>query len=342
MHPSAFRSLTAIAAGSLVLALAACSPDADDPAEELGPLDVMFEDLYGDWSQEDGDAMNRQVEELTARCMAEEGFDYSPVDHSGSTISYSSDDLDVEWGTLEFAEQYGYGITTDPWGHEDEDRIQEMDGWSDPNQEYVEAMSDTERDAYYEALHGPGIDESEFEDGQDVEWDWTQGGCQGWAQHQVYEGGADGEEYETLQAEIMTMWETMQADPRVTAVEAEWASCMADAGHPGLTATGEAEEQFYEQVNAAYDSIDYDAMSETEMEEFDWEAHDAAVKAELAALTPREIETAVADYTCREEVDYDATFREVNFELQQDVVDRHGPEIEAWIESMRAARTTSE
>lgn len=323
---------TAIAVAALVLA--GCGGQGEgkekDAADEAGPLGAFFEKAYGDWDEDAAIAQANRVEEITAECMADLGFDYTPVDQAQGFVD-QGEELDVEWGTLEFAEQYGYGITTDPWsGTVDEEPVTE---WVDPNQEYVEAMSETEQQAYYEALWGNPVWEDE--DGEPVEYDWTQHGCQGKAQHEVYEGGAATEEFADLEEEMNAVWEGVEADPRRGELEAAWAACMADAGHSGYTRVGEPEEQLSEELNSLWEEFSPDP----EATEEDWAALEKQIEEQRKALTPREMELAVADFTCREEVDYDDKQMEIAHEYEQRFVDEHKAELEAWAEAMRASRS---
>lgn len=321
------RLSAAAGAAALALVLAGCSgsPSAE-PTADTGPIQELFENVMGDWNEDDYTAEMRRIEELVAECMAEQGFDYIPVDYS-SQVGFSSDDLEVEWGTLEFAELYGYGATTDPWGSLEEQAP--GDEWEDPNWPMVEAMSESEQTAYYEALHGP----MDFEEGDEVEWEynWEEAGCHGWAQHEI-QGGEDNpwedDRFAGLQQEMELMWENVQADPRLTEIEAEWAACMADAGYPGFTQVHEAEESIYEASNEVWENASGDLPPDAPEEA--WADAEAAAQAELSALTEREIATAVADYTCRAEVDYDAQRRAVELEYEQDFFDTHRTELEEW------------
>ncbi|WP_250443215.1 hypothetical protein [Actinotalea sp. C106] len=335
MRTTTSRSFLALTGAGLVLTLAACSggDSESSSAPEPGPLEVYFEDLYSDWDSDEGQAQMMRAEEIAAECMAEQGFEYIPQDTSGGA-SYSSEDLDVEWGSAEFAEQYGYGITTDPWGTGEEEPVAEEE-WVDPNAEYVEAMSQSEQDAYYAALYGtdPGPAEGEEEE---WEYDWELAGCQGLAQHEVYEGGdtADSEKFAALEDEMTRMWEATEADPRLSEASAEWASCMADAGYPGLAAVGDAEEAFYEELNAIQEEAYGQDLGEDATAE-EWEALDAAAREAQSELTPREIETAVADVECRDEVGYTEVQTEVNHEHQQEFVDAHKADLDAYVEHVR-------
>ncbi|MDT0166868.1 hypothetical protein Q9R32_15040 [Actinotalea sp. AC32] len=325
---------------ALLLALAACGggsqgPDdgtADD--EQPGPLQAYFEQIYGAWDEESSNAQQMRVEEITAECMTEQGFEYVPVDWSqagGGTVV----DEDLEWGTPEFAAEYGYGITTQPGATEEPLPQEPVDEFVDPNSEYVEAMTDGEREAYYLALHGDlYADETS---GEEVEYDWTRAGCQGAAQHEVYEStGLDAEQTAALEDEMSTMWESIQTDPRITGLDEEWSSCLADKGFTGYAKVGDPETQLSERSNAVYEEV-YGEMDQ-ELTEDEYAALEEEVQARLAELTAEEIEIAVADVGCREEVRYDEVQREVSTEYEQEFVDAHKDELDAWVEAAEAAR----
>ena len=340
-------AVAAAACAALALTLAGCgsggsngdgAASAEEP--ELGPLDEYFEQMYGDYDEEQGNADMIRVEELTAECMADLGFQYTPVDYSsqGGTV-VSSDAEDIPWDTLEFAEQYGYGATTNPYGEEQPLPEEEGQEWVDPNQEYVETMSETEQAAYWEALYGvQTFDETDPE--AEYEYNWEDAGCQGSASNEVYGdmgmgGGED--EFAALQEDMNTMWESAMADPRMVELNAEWATCMADAGYAGLAEPTDAQNLIFEKTNAIYEDAYADVDPNVEMTEEDYAAIEEGVQDDLAAVTEEEIETAVADYTCRDEIELTKTQQAINIEYQQDFVDQHKDELDAWLESTQAA-----
>ncbi len=341
-----------------VLLLTGCSGGGEDGDEDKGaaafdwtpgPLDEYSARIYGysydedqksqEEMQAEADAQNREVEELVASCMQDQGFDYIPNDTNGGTV-YAGDDLDVEWGTREFAEQYGYGISTDPWSSS-EMPVDDGSEYVDPNAEYTEAMSESELQAYQEALWGPPQEYVEGEEPQ--EYDWTTAGCYGSAQHEVYEtSGAETDEYSALEDEISSFWETVQADPQIAELHAAWGSCMADAGFDGMTNVNESTQPLYDEWNQlqGWEDPDYQALLET----WDWEAEpDGPPQPEadadaVAAFTKKEIETAVADFDCQQEVDFQAESQRIDHELQQQFVDQHEAELEAWASAAESAR----
>ena len=67
----------------------------------------------------------------------------------GNEVFFSGFDEDLDPTSREWAETYGFGFTT--FAYEEAGAIEE-DQWVDPNQGYVEGLSDSARDAYYAAL----------------------------------------------------------------------------------------------------------------------------------------------------------------------------------------------
>jgi hypothetical protein len=273
--------------------------------------------------------------------MGEQGFDYTPNDSNGGTV-YSSDDLDIEWGSMEFAEEYGYGISTDPWGMED---LPEPDQeYVDPNQEYLESMSESEQQAYSDALWGaPQEDAAGAEEDVAVEYDWTTAGCYGEAQHEVYDMGATStpDEFSALEEEINARWEQAAADPKVAELDAAWASCMADAGFSDVTTVNEVQNALYEEWNELQGyGPEYQAL----IESWDWEANpDGPAQPEkdqaaVSAFTAKEIKQAVADRGCQDSTKYQEKALEIDHASQQEFVDQHRDELEAWATAAAEAR----
>lgn len=325
---------------ALAVGLTGCGGGDEPSAREtpMGALDKMFEEAYSDWDEEASNAKQMQVEELMAECMLEQGFEYVPVDYSamdGARSAVAVEEDDIPWGTLEFAEQWGYGITTNPY-EDSEEPVEPLpidEGWEDPNADIVADMSESEQAAYYEALYGPQSDEPIDPEGEWVPPSWEEMGCSGYAQHEVYGdsafGGGEDDPFAELMEEMNRMWESISTDDRILATESEWASCMADAGHANLAKVGDAEQIIYTQVdpiwNDAYSDMPPDATEE------DYRAVEDEIQEQLAAITPQEIELAVDDFTCRDEVGYQDAYDEVNLDLQQQFYDAHKAELEEWV-----------
>ena len=320
------RGLAAAGVGAALL-LGGCTsaPAAgtDDAREEqeVGPLGEYFERLYGDQSPEEMEAQMREVEELTAACMQEQGFDYSPMDTSSfSDVMVEGDDVD--YGSEEYVATHGYGMTT--WEAEAEE-VPEDEAFADPNADYVATMSESEQAAFYEALYGPmeEIEESDPE-AEMAEYDWSTAGCSGEAQHEVEVASGVSDPYSdpafaSLQEEMDQMYSSLESSPELAAVDAEWAECMADAGYPGYSTQMDA----MDDISARSEEL-YSATTEDSPEP------DAAALEELQQV---EIDTALADHRCKEDVEYDETYQEVSLEAEEAFVEAHRAELDAWVES---------
>jgi hypothetical protein len=89
-----------------------------------------------------------------------------------------------------------------------------------------------------------------------------------------------------------------------------------------------------------WEDPEYQALMET----WDWEAEPDGPPQpepdadELAAFTKKEIAQAVADFGCQEKVEYSKTQMEIDHELQQEFVDAHRDDLEAWASAAEAKR----
>ena len=351
--PARRAVLSSVAALAVVLPLAACSGD-DEPEptptpteEEAAPLEAMLTEYLSDWSDEDIQQRLAEMERQVAACMADEGFDYTPVDYSEVEFDLGST-LELEPGSAEFAEQFGYGITTDPFTSGDTEV-------TDPNEAYVAAMSDAERDAYLTALYGAAYADAgaTAEDETLEDYDWEEAGCTGRAQQQVMTSGLQDETFSALQADMLQMLADADADPRLAQVSTDWSACMLDAGFDGLERVGDGEAAIGAEVEAtraeiyggaaAGDADDPAAAARRAMLGAAGGADpqlDAAFDEALAEITPREIDMAVADAACRAEVGYDDVRRQVDTQYQLAFLAEHADEIQTWLETLSGAGET--
>lgn len=297
-----------------------------------GPLDKywMALDSGEEWSQEKFDEREGRVQELIAQCMAKEGFEYIPNVSGGGVIIDETDGDDVEWGSLEFAEQYGYGIVSWP-GMETSMTEATVDDYTDPNEGYVESLSDSEQQAYFETLYGK-MDEVEdiaFEDGEEAEeiyeydYDWTTAGCWGQADHEVH-GDEDGigalwddpEFADMLQALQDMSSEIYEGGQGMSEIDAEWASCMADAGYPGLTSKWDAQ------------TVMADEYSEMQ---FDGEEWVEPTKEQNDEFQKRETQQAVADWKCADKINFEDRVVELEMKMQEEFVAKYRDQLEAMV-----------
>lgn len=350
--PLPVRRLSALVAlpAALVLAgaLTACSSDGggggggdDDLSYEDSPLNKVFSDIssWSDMSEEEMQALNeeqnRKVEELVAACMAEQGFDYEPNVQSAG-VSYSSEQYEG-MEPLEYAQQYGYGMTTwedTPTGQEMSQ--QEPDEYVDPNADVYETMSETERAAWDAALWGAPQEYDEEADAESYEYDWESAGCYGSAQHQIYEVDSPDAALIALQqdpqyAELFDgmndLYTNLASDPKMSDLNSKWSSCMADAGYPGFSTVDDAMNSINEAQNALYEDVDEDAWADP-----------SYTGPDLTELKTQEIATATADFTCRAEIDYEDESLRIQFELEQEFLDQNRDAIDSYVAAAQAAR----
>ena len=231
--------------------------DPDQPETLAGYLGVPWLSFDLSDQQDMYRRQEQQAQELIAACMAQEGFEYIPAVRP---------DLDEGFGNpwdVEYAREYGFGISTtfgETFALDDSD-------WVDPNQAIIEALSESERNAYFEILYGfsdaaapldpespadsdgssgiatesEGEGTAEAEPSVDAYEDLFGQSCSGQAYEQVYAIGRFEEIYEQLDLE--SMFERMEADPRVKDFGDDWADCMRERGYE------------YDEPDALYDSV---------------------------------------------------------------------------------------
>lgn len=334
MRKTALSMFAILAVGAV--ALAGCAKDSGqsgataDPVEE-GPLDKYWSAIYGgeEWTEEQYQDQDRKREELIARCMADEGFEYIPAD--STSYSFSAEDTDgPQWGTLEFAEQYGYGMISWP-GMEDMSE-EPTDEYVDPNQDYVESLSPSEQEAYWSTLYGAPMTEEDMELQEEdeegasyYEYDWTTNGCWGWADHELNGETSNANfwedpEFEDMMTALESMYTTLyEGNADLAALDAEWAACMAESGFDGMTTKMAAQDTLYEEYNALYSSGgDDDEWVEPAKEKVD-------------QFQAQEIKQAVADWKCSDKMDYDKRYRDIEIRAQEEFVAKYKDQLEAMV-----------
>jgi len=312
-RPSNRQSLIAAMSLTGALLLTACGGTDAPAADEDSPLTSFYKSISGDLDpeaqQKKFEEQNRKAEELVAACMAEQGFEYTPVDQSAGMVT-----MDEERDPEEYAAEYGYGMTIvqEPSAEEQA----EMESYVDPNQAYTESMSETELNAYYAALHGDMAAAEPDENGEIPPMETAEMGCWGAAQNE-----ASGGEQELWESEDMIafsdasskLYEDIAKSPKMDEVTAKWSDCMADAGFDHATPQ-EAMDSFMEASNSLYENQSPEGPSEAEQAEID---------EKLSTLQEEEKDTAVADQACQEKVGYQDVYRTVTFELEQAFVDEN-------------------
>lgn len=305
-----------IAAAALVLS--GCG-GSGDPSERKSPLDEYMNTLYGtdmspDELQERAEAENKERENLIAACMQKEGFEYIPSENNGAVYISNDEENPFEPDKKEWVEEYGYGVFN--WPGRD-DPIPEGQEYEDPNQEYLESLSESEQMAYYEALNGPGPTEEELND--DGSWETTaeNSGCWGKAffdnpTNNVWQD----KQFEDIIERINTFYQGQSDDPGFAEVEAAWAACMAEQGE-SFKAQGDAVNSIYDAQNEYWEEVN----NSGDMPEED--------SPEMTKIQEREIELALKDLECRESTDYTNKRLDVQFKLEEQFIKENKADLDA-------------
>lgn len=272
-------------------------------------------------AQAEFEAQEARIQELVRTCMVEQGFEYIPVVQPQANFAVMTDSEE------EFVREQGFGITT--WyGNEELNQPTEGSDWVDPNQEIVEAMSESERTAYYEALYGPpdqGEPQVDEETGETMYvMEGFGAGCMGQAQEEVY--GNQNALWEEMQPEFDEMWQRMQADPRMVEANEAWAGCMTGRGFE-YTTPDEMYQSIFEDFQKRFEAIvgpnggyvdPMEGWSQEEIDSFFAEKSQEEIEAffaqaqeesearvdkdALAALQQEERDLAVANYECSQDL----------------------------------------
>lgn len=314
-------ALPALTAAVAALVLAGCtgggsSAPSDD---ETGPVTAFFEKVGGSFEDEDFERQQREVEEIVATCMAEQGFEYTPADPM-SMGGTDGEDL-PEWDSKEYAEQYGYGATTSNEMYGDGEE------YVDPNADYIASMSESEQTEFYAALYGTAMEvDPEADPEAEVEYNWEDGGCQGKASHEVYEQGQiwDDPALKDMFDEMNAEYENLADDPAVSESQEEWATCIAEAGYDFATPE-EAQQSIFDELNALYEAV---APADPEAE-VDPDASFEPDEAAMAALKEKELKLANADFACKESSGYAEAQKTANLAMEKRLWEKYGEQLEA-------------
>lgn len=233
-------------------------------------LGLVPQDEMEAYYAEQGEAQQQQIQD----CMREAGFEYN-LDNQ----MMSMEDPRADMAPLEWAQQYGFGVWTqmDP----DNSPYASMDATEWANQEIVEALSESERNAWFEANNR--CNEEAF------------------AEDDIYRNPM-------VQQALEDFYEKVNNDPRVRDAEEAWRGCMADAGQPF-----ETEQEMYDEVYAVWNGDDELADLESQFYESEAWLADSPDHAQWQELVDEEIAIAVADATCT------PTLQDVREEVQKDM-----------------------
>jgi hypothetical protein len=298
----------------LSFAVAGCS--SSDAAEDLdlskSPLTEYTEVIYGNQDQDDFVKQQVEVEKLVAACMAEEGFEYIPVDQNQGQVVSSEEMEDTD--TEEWVASHGYGMSQTP--EEIEDSNDNAVEWVDPNQPYIESLSEGEATAFYEVLYGVQPTDEELNEDGSYDYKWEDAGCQGAAQHEIQgESVYEQEENKALFDSMNAIYEDLVANPEMKKLDTEWASCMADAGYPDFKGKQEAVQNVIDKSNALWEENPETGPTEEQQ----------------AEVREYELDLAMADFKCADKMDYTNKATAIQFELEEQFIADHKAELDALV-----------
>ncbi len=351
MNMRRFIPLAAIALTTAVASGCSGSSDNTDAGARISIASLMGQDTT--FSPEQARDQDAQIQDLVAQCMTEQGWEYIPVEYPDDFYNYTSED------ELTRRQREGYGIAY--WTLNQGNSAVAVEGpgsdWVDPNQAIVTNMSESEQTAYYESLYGT---QEEQEANQTVEVDPNTGeeyttstgygsGCQGDAYSEVY--GQDPTQNQDYWDAVSHFYEDLQtrveADPRIKALNTQWAACMTEAGFDYKTpndiyqtAVTEFQARNDEIVGDVVNQDPFEGWSQDEIDSFfataTQEEIDATLNASyelttdqrtaLEALLADEIELSVAEYQCS--LPYNEDYQSVSAQIEEEYAIEHRAEIE--------------
>ena len=360
---------------AMALLLASCA-NGDDTTEASAGEDGEFrspiaeylgEESFGFSPGDEAENEARQIElnEQVQACMAAEGFEWEPNPEEGRFFGGPPiDDEGLEWGSDEWTAKYGLGISTlaFPQDMVGPDLIGTSESFGfeaeheDPNQEYVEGLSESEQEAYYATLYGddqgPDIDfEALTQEEIDAAFeeyfaDYVPTGCFPEAEQEVFGFGPAGPGYwQEFGDDLEAMYEDIQNDPRIVEAEQATSSCMSDKGLD-YTNMETLYMDFDERMRPLYDAVynqvgpgpggfdedELESMTEEELDElFAPQPLSDEQKATLGEIQADEIELAVALLECGgNQEERSQLFQEVAIEYEERFIEENREALDAY------------
>lgn len=331
------RPLVGTAAVLATLTLTACGAP-ERPADHESDLGRYRSVL---WAIDVEEARPRWTEyqEHLATCMAEAGFDYWP--ESDVPDAFFGRMIPPEIGTLEYAKEFGYGVTTETEGP---GSVPQM--WApvvetpamQQNRDYRGALSEQARQEYDVAMSGE-LAEIDRYDAESIDWSTVDMGCSTVAE-EATDGFRNPDEFTAVSDAMGRLWLRIAEDSEVAIAARDWAQCMAGAGHPGLADPAAAEDSvstmLWDEWQDTYASHTSGTSGVT-----DYDVVRTEIPQALAELREAEIALAVADATCREETGYNDVHRAVTARLEQEFLDTYRADLDAWLAWFQESRQTA-
>lgn len=257
---------------SIVFAAALAVAGCGDSKSNEAPVEL--EDTLG-FSREGQMELQSRVENETAKCMKNQGFDYVPVDPFAQQQALTGK---ARLSDEDFIKEFGYGIST-LYGR--------GNAQADPNERIRASLGTADKAAYDRALGGdnPGATFSEAVDSGDFS---DLGGCTKEATDKAF-GGTD--LLSSLVGKLDELDERIVQDQRMVSATEKWSVCMKDQGFS------------YEEPDAIDEDLTrrFKAIVGSGTRPGATKSADTGVKVDQAALTNlqrEEVKIANADSAC--------------------------------------------
>jgi hypothetical protein len=226
------------------------------------------------------------------------------------------------------------------------------------NHERIRAKSIPERTAYHEALWGIFL--IEFSVNPVTDWQHITFmsdptllpelredvvGCEPLWMFDQLQVQDPPDEFASLREEVFENFAaTIANNPATAAINAEWGSCMIDSGVEPPSSTWSTPQLMQTAMWEHWAPISGFEQFFQALPEWDWDTYPDGPPPALDPTDFRQWERAmaVADWDCREKVDLEQRLRDINLAMQQQFVDRHGAELEAWALHVEERRSGSQ
>jgi hypothetical protein len=273
--------LLATVAGVLAVAAGGCGDESKSGGKLPGAKEFGF-------TEEEFAAKVEKTQTLIAKCMADAGFEYVPVDVKTIELAQKYVRHDPQFTRKDYHAKYGYAVTT---------RFDEPSrnvGLGPQNLKIVKGLSESDQEAYNRTLFGEDRN-SDFVFTLDEEDFSTTGGCTRKAVSQVFTR----EQVDGTFANPKDV--LIDEDERIVAAREKWSKCMRDHGYNYKEDQDEIIEEYGKRLDELLQGDDPTTLT-------------GERAAALRKLQAEEVAVSLADLDC--EIKHtDAVYRKVEIEV---------------------------
>jgi len=253
-------------------------------------------------------------ENLIAQCMRENGFTYTPDVNSGRFAIGGAVFDETQPNDPNWVAQYGFGIVSGHWqaSSNSNERI-----GIDPNLEYLDSLTASERYAFNLALNGsPQFLPHEDMTQSDLNELWANRGCWGRAHLQAMAESPlfvrDNNEFAPLFEALSELGGMVANSPEMYTLHRDWAHCMANQGQQSFN---NPSDPIFQIVLEHHDLVN---------------SRDASSYGAVQNIRNREIELALTDLSCRVAIDYQNRVKTLVFAAENQFIADHRQTLEAY------------